>query len=349
MGGSDFPGRDPPGGDLSGGDLDEFGEIARLWRPLTCGAPEALDLLDDAAVLPPQPHGLVVTTDTLVEGVHFLPDDPIEDLAAKLLAVNLSDLAAKAAEPYGWLLTAAWPARIDAGARARFASALGAEQARFGLSLFGGDTVRTPGPLTLGAVMFGRAGEGGMVRRAGARPGDDLWVSGAIGDAGLGLRVLTGALAPPPAYADWLIGRYRRPEPRLALRDLLRSHAAAAADVSDGLLADAGRIAEASGCAVEVRLERTPLSAAGRGWSAAQADPALALATLATAGDDYEVVLAARPDRRAALAEAAALCGVALTRVGRFEAGAGVSATFGGAPVAVRGTGWRHGASSTGV
>ena len=209
--------------------LDEFGEIARLWRPLAAGAPEALGLADDAAVIGPQACDLVVTTDTLVEGVHFLSHDPLEDVAAKLLAVNLSDLAAKAAEPYGWLFTVAWPAGIDAAARARFAAALGVEQARWGLKLFGGDTVATPGPLTLGATLFGRCSPGAMVRRAGARPGDVLLVSGAIGDAGLGLAALTGALALPEADAAGVIARYRRPEPRLGLRDALRAHAAAAA------------------------------------------------------------------------------------------------------------------------
>ena len=253
--------------------LDEFGEIARLWRPLAAGAPEALGLADDAAVIGPQACDLVVTTDTLVEGVHFLPHDPLEDVAAKLLAVNLSDLAAKAAEPYGWLFTVAWPAGIDAAARARFAAALGVEQARWSLKLFGGDTVATPGPLTLGATLFGRCPPGAMVRRAGARPGDVLLLSGAIGDAGLGLAALTGALALPEGDAAGVIARYRRPEPRLGLRDALRAHAAAAADVSDGLLADAGHVAAASGCGVEVALDRLPLSPRRRSLAGRRARP----------------------------------------------------------------------------
>ena len=325
-------------------DLDEFGEIARLWRPLAAGAPEALDLTDDAAVLPPQADDLVVTTDTLVEGVHFRRDDPLESVAAKLLRVNLSDLAAKAAEPYGWLFTAAWPPHVDTDGRARFAAALAAEQARWGLALFGGDTVRTPGPMTLGATLFGRTPPGALVRRDGARPGDVLLVSGQIGDAGLGLEALEGGEgAFGPADAAALAARYRLPEPRLALRPALRAHAAAAADVSDGLLADAGRIAEASACGVEVALERLPLSPAAARWLTRQGDRAAALARLATAGDDYEVVCAARPDAAAALGAAAQAAGVAMTPVGRFVTSPGVGAFCDGARLALPRLGWRHG------
>ena len=329
--------------------LDEFGEIARLWRPLAAGAPEALDLRDDAAAIPPQADDLVVTTDTLVEGVHFLPGDPLEDVAAKLLAVSLSDLAAKAAEPYGWLLTVAWPARIDAEGRARFARALHLEQARHGLRLFGGDTVSTPGPLTLGATVFGRCPSGTMVRRDCARPGDVLLVSGAIGDAGLGLAVLTGGLALPEADAAAVIMRYRRPEPRLALRAALRAHAAAAADVSDGLLADAGHVAAASGCGVEVALDRLPLSLAASRWRAGQADAAAASAWLASAGDDYEVVCAARPAACAQLQAAARAVGLPLAEVGRFVEGSGVRAAWRDRPVATPRLGWTHGGSTPGV
>ena len=329
--------------------LDEFGEIARLWRPLAAGAPEALGLADDAAVIGPQACDLVVTTDTLVEGVHFLPHDPLEDVAAKLLAVNLSDLAAKAAEPYGWLFTVAWPAGIDAAARARFAAALGVEQARWSLKLFGGDTVATPGPLTLGATLFGRCPPGAMVRRAGARPGDVLLVSGAIGDAGLGLAALTGALALPEANAAGVIARYRRPEPRLGLRDALRAHAAAAADVSDGLLADAGHVAAASGCGVEVALDRLPLSPAAARWRAGEPDQAAATAWLASAGDDYEVVCAVRPEAASRLQAAAAACGLPLADIGHFIEGAGVVATWAGRAMPRVRTGWSHGWSQPGV
>ncbi|MBE7218143.1 MAG: thiamine-phosphate kinase [Caulobacteraceae bacterium] len=330
----------------AGDDLDEFGEIARLLRPLARDAPEALGLADDAAVIAPQPAALVVTTDTLVEGVHFLPDDPLDLVARKLLRVNLSDLAAKAAEPYGYLLNLAWSRRVDAPGRARFVEGLAADQARFGLRLFGGDTVRTPGPLTVGATLFGRAPAGKVVPRSGARPGDVLLVSGSIGDAGLGLDLLSGRLRVAAPAAERLAARYRTPEPRLGLRDALRAHAAASADVSDGLLADAGRIAEASGCRAHVRLEALPLSSATSAWLGAQSDEVAARVRLATAGDDYEVVCAARPGAVEALCAAAAAAGAPLTAIGRMADGAGVAASFGGRIVPTLRLGWTHGVST---
>lgn len=299
--------------------------------------------MDDVAVLAPGPdEELVVTTDTLVEGVHFLASDPLADVAAKLLAVNLSDLAAKAAEPWGWFFTPAWSPRVDAAGRAAFAASLADEQKRHGLLLFGGDTVRTPGPLTLGATLFGRAPRGRTVPRDGARPGDGFWVCGRIGDAGLGLEALTGGLADASDEdrAD-LVRRYRRPQPRLDLRRALREHAAAAADVSDGLLADAGRIAEASGVRAEIELEEVPLSPAARRWLDRQGDRAAGLVRLATAGDDYEVVCAVRPDAEAAFAAAARDLGV--RRIGRMTQGAGVEALYEGRPAPVARLGWTHG------
>ena len=324
--------------------LDEFGEIARLFAPLTGGAPEALGLLDDAAVLRPPAGGeLVVTADALVAGVHFLPDTPPDLVARRLLRTNLSDLAAKAAEPWLWWLTVAWPRAYGAAHREAFARGLAEDQARYGLRLAGGDTVRTPGPLTVSATLVGRAPVGATVRRSGARPGDVLLVSGAIGDAGLGLDVLTGAWTPPDAAdAEALVVRHRLPEPRLRLRDALRAHAAAAADVSDGLLADAGRIAVASGAAVQVALDRVPLSRAARRWVEAQPDASDALLRLATAGDDYEVVCTCRSDRVAALQAEAAAVGEPLTAIGEVRGGEGVSATFDGRPVALGRLGYAH-------
>ena len=323
--------------------LDEFGEIARLFAPLTGGAPEALGLLDDAAVLAPPPgEELVVTTDTMVAGVHFLPDTPPGLVARRLLRTNLSDLAAKAAEPWLWWLTVAWPDGYGAAQRAAFAEGLAQDQALYGLRLAGGDTVRTPGPLTVGATLVGRAPRGATVRRSGARPGDLLLVSGAIGDAGLGLDILTGAGSVAAGDAEALVARHRLPEPRLTLRDALRAHASAAADVSDGLLADAGRIGTASGTAVTVALDRTPLSAPARRWVEAQASREGALARLATAGDDYEVVCTARPDRAEALRAAAAAAGERLTVVGEVGEGAGVRAAFEGRAVALDRLGYAH-------
>ena len=176
--------------------MTEFDFIARVLRPLTFGAPEALGLSDDAAVVPSRPgFDLVITKDAMVEGVHFLPDDPPGQVAQKLLRVNLSDLAAKGAEPYGYFLAVAWPGHMDAVARTAFAAGLEADQRRFGLKLFGGDTVSTPGPLTLSATLLGWVPTGAVVRRDGARPGHRVLLSGTIGDGGLGLRAAQGGLA----------------------------------------------------------------------------------------------------------------------------------------------------------
>jgi thiamine-monophosphate kinase len=264
---------------------DEFETIARLLRPLTRGAPEALELLDDAAMLKGRPgFDLVITKDAIVEGVHFLPDDPLDLVARKLLRVNLSDLAAKAAEPFGYFLAVSWPEGAD---RELFAKGLAQDGEAFGLSLFGGDTTSTPGPLTASVTMLGWVPEGRMVKRSGARPGDLLAVSGPIGDGYLGLKAARGEID-DAALAD----RYHLPRPRVDLRETLRA-ATASADISDGLLADAGHIATASDRGVAIELEKMPLSPSARRWVELQPDEAAALLALATGGDDYEIVCAA--------------------------------------------------------
>lgn len=272
-------------------DADEFGEIARLFRPLTFGAPGALDLKDDAAVLTWRPgFDLVVTKDAIVEGVHFPEGEDPALIARKLLRVNLSDLAAKAADPFACFLAVAWPKAFDAVSRAAFAAGLGEDLERFGVALMGGDTVSTSGPLTASLTAMGWAPEGGMIRRGGARVGDILMVSGTIGDGYLGLAARQGKLEDPEG---WLTGRYQLPEPRLDLTLALRAGAHAAADVSDGLIADAGHIAEASDLGLVMDLALMPLSSAARHWLAAQDDRVRALLSLASGGDDYEVVCTA--------------------------------------------------------
>ncbi|MGA0600473.1 thiamine-phosphate kinase [Caulobacter sp. KR2-114] len=323
MSGGDAGGAGPGGG--------EFAEIARLYRPLTRGAPEALALLDDAAVLPSRPgFDLVLTADALVEGVHFLPDDPLDSVARKLLRVNLSDLAAKGAEPYGYLLTTAWSPRCGPAERAVFARGLEMDGAAFDLVLLGGDTVSTPGPLTLAATLLGWVPAGALVRRGGARAGDRLLVSGQIGKGWLGLAARQGRLADPDgAFSDF----YRLPQPRLALAPALRAHASAAADVSDGLVADAGHLAKASGLSLTLALDAIPLHPA-----IVRADRLAA----ATGGDDYEVVCAAPPEAVAALIDAARAAGVPLSEIGAFAEGEGVIVTDGGQTVDVQAAGWRH-------
>lgn len=310
---------------------DEFEAIARLFRPLTRGAPGALGLMDDAAVLPARPgQDLVVTADAVVEGVHFPVGEDPQAVARKLLRVNLSDLAAKAAEPWAYLLTVAWPAGWDGAARTRFAQGLDMDGEVFGLVLLGGDTVSTTGPMTASVTMLGWAPAGRAVLRSGARVGDRLLVSGTIGDGTLGLAAALGELDDPSGR---LTARYRFPEPRLDLRDRLRAHAGAAADVSDGLIADAGHIAEASGAGVRIALERLPLSPQAEAWVERQPDRLAALLRLASGGDDYEVVCAARPDAAEALG---------LTDIGEVIAGAGTVVTFEGRAVEAGPGGWRH-------
>lgn len=318
--------------------VDEFDWIARLLRPLTRGAPEAFDLLDDAALLPQidEPNQVVLTSDAMVEGVHFLKSDRADLVARKLLRVNLSDLAAKGAVPFAYLMTVAWPADADWRRRQMFAKGLATDQAAFGVHLLGGDTVSTPGPWTLSVTMMGRVDPGRMVQRGGGRPGDLLVVSGTIGDGWLGLQVLRGELE----TADGALARrYQLPEPRLGWRSALQL-ATAAADVSDGLLADAGHIAAASGCGMEIDLETLPLSPPAAGWLGEQADEAGARIALATGGDDYEIVCAVPPDRLEAFRRHAGA--IAPTVIGRLTEGREQIARFQGKDVTPEKLGWSH-------
>jgi thiamine-monophosphate kinase len=320
------------------GRVDEFDLIARLFRPLTNGAPEALDLLDDAAILPSRPgFDLVVSKDMIVEGVHFLADDPLRDVARKLLRVNLSDLAAKAAEPYGYFLALAWPARCGWPEREAFADGLRLDQDAFAINLLGGDTTATPGPLTASATVLGWTMAGGARLRSSARPGDVVLVSGVIGDGWLGLQAALGTMDAPGALL-----RYRLPEPRLTLRAALAA-AHACADVSDGLIADAGRIGIASGLAINIDLDRLPLSPDGLRYLGRAPDRTSALVALATGGDDYEVVCTAAPERAEALIAAAASVRVHMTVIGLVTEGKGVRVYHEGREVAVERQGYRHG------
>lgn len=308
----------------------EFDDIARLFRPLTGGAAGAFDLLDDAAVIASRPgFDLVVTKDAVVAGTHFLHDDDPALVARKLLRVNLSDLAAKAAEPFAAFLAVAWPVDFGPDRRAAFAAGLGEDLEAFGVALMGGDTVSTPGPLTASLTALGWVPAGGMLRRGGAQIGDQLLVSGTIGDGVLGLAAARGELADPDG---WLAGRYRLPTPRLDLREALRTYATAAADVSDGLVADARHIAEASGVGLDIDLDWLPLSAPARGWLEAQADRRAGLLRLATGGDDYEIVCMA----------GAGEAPPGFTAIGQAVAGPEVRVHVAGWMIDPGEGGWRH-------
>ena len=297
--------------------LSEFALIAKHFAPLARD-PAALALSDDACVLKPEAgRELIITTDALVEGVHFLADDPPDLIAAKALAVNLSDLAAKGAEPRGYLMALALPPTIDDAWLACFVRGLSLSQTQYGASLLGGDTTSTPGPLTIAITALGTAPVGAMIRLRGARPGDGVYVSGTIGDAGAGLAILQGAVAAGEG-ADFLIGRYRQPTPRLGLGKALRGVATASLDVSDGLIADLGHIADVSSVRLVVDANRIPRSPALlQFWPGEEG-----ILRAATAGDDYEIAFTAASDE--SVAAAAAKANVSVTKIGLVEIGSGV-------------------------
>jgi thiamine-monophosphate kinase len=293
--------------------------IARYFRPLATD-PGAFALGDDAAILKALGDDIVVTTDGIVEGVHFLPDDPPDTIARKALGVNLSDLAAKGAAPAGCVLTLALRAADDAWLGA-FAQALSEDTLKFGCPLLGGDTVSTPGPLMISVTAFGRVPPGGMVRRNGAKPGDLVVVTGTIGDAALGLDVLkhgAATLGADTAAKQMLIGRYRVPQPRTALASAVRGHAHAAMDVSDGLAGDLAKLCSASGVSATIDAARIPLSAAA---AALVAGGAVGIEAIVAGGDDYEILCAMPQNRFEAFAQAAGVAGIAVTAIGTITAG----------------------------
>lgn len=309
----------------------EFGLIARHFRPLA--GKGALNLLDDAAVMTPPPgRQLVLTADAMVAGVHFLPDDPPDTIGSKLLRVNLSDLAAMAAAPLAYLLTVSAPRETPEGWFEAFAAGLARDQVRFGIGLLGGDTTSTPGPVSLTLTAIGHVAPGQALRRTGARLGDEVWVTGTIGDGALGLAALRGQVEDPDG---WLAGRYRLPQPRLGLA--LYGIASAGMDVSDGLVQDLGHLCRLAGLGARVEAALVPLSppaaAAGPAWQAA----------CLTGGDDYELLLAVPPANAAALRAEAARAGIPVTRIGGFVAGAQVTvAGTDGRELPITRTGWSH-------
>jgi len=295
--------------------------IARYFKPLATD-PGAFGLTDDAAVLKPFGEDIVVTTDAIVEGVHFLPDDPPQTIAKKALRVNLSDLAAKGATPAGFVLTLALRA-VDESWLTAFARGLGEDAGAFKCPLLGGDTVSTPGPLMVSVTAFGRVPPGKMIHRSGAKPGDHVVVTGTIGDATLGLDILRKgraavALAHDIALRDMLVGRYRVPEPRNVLALAIRAYAHAAMDVSDGLAGDLAKLCAASGVSAVIDLPSVPMSSAAK---AAVAASAASIQTLVSGGDDYEILCTIQPSAFEAFMREARTAGVAASPIGTIVAG----------------------------
>lgn len=311
----------------------EFALIAELFAPLAAGYPGALDLKDDAAIIETTPgRCLVATTDTMVAGVHFLPDDPPDLVARKLVRVNLSDLAAKGARPTVYLLALSMPDSIGLDWLRGFADGLAADQKKFGIFLVGGDTTSTPGPLTLNLIALGEIARGKEIRRSGARAGDRVFVSGTLGDAALALKAMQGGLGGLMAeHRAALVARYRLPEPRITLGQALVGLASACCDVSDGLVADLGHICETSGVAAEVQVERLPLSPAA--LAALAADPG-SIAAIAAGGDDYELVFTLPADRSPP---------AGVTEIGRCVPGQGVTLLDPqGRAIQLPAAGWQH-------
>ena len=320
--------------------LGEFERIRRFFAPLA--GPGGLGLLDDAALVEcGAGQRLVVTADALVAGVHYLPDDPPDLVARKLLRVNLSDLAAMGARPLHYLLTTALPAALGSDWIAGFARGLDEDQRRFGVDLLGGDSVAISGPAALSLTAIGEVAAGMEIRRSGACVGDLVWVSGTLGDAFLGLAVLRGAYPElEPEYRAGLIRRFQIPDPRVELGPRLVGIAHAMIDISDGLIADLGHICETSHVAAVVELESLPLSPAAR--VIVNGEPGLRI-SLAAGGDDYELLFTAAAGSTNVIGAMSSALALPITRIGRIELGEGVRLLDAeGRTIPVGDPGYRH-------
>ena len=327
---------------------NEFAIIEDLFAPLAKGAAGAFGLKDDAALLEASEY--VVTKDILIAGVHFRDKDPLDLVAQKLLRVNLSDLAAKGARPVGYFLGCSWPKITKRKDIAAFVDGLAQDQAAFRIDLFGGDTTvhtQDKAPLVLSATMFGTPPRHGVVPRSKAQAGDDLYVTGTIGDAGLGLKCLDGSEKFPRAHKSFLTERYQTPSPRLTLGGALTGLASAAIDVSDGLAADCGHLLTASGdeLGAIIRAEMIPLSEAGEDWLQRQDSTDAAYCELASAGDDYEILFTAPPSRRRSVEMAANVAKTPVARIGTILRGEGPDVSLinaDGAAIPLKKRGFNH-------
>jgi thiamine-monophosphate kinase len=320
----------------------EFEAIDRYLAPLSQGFSGARGLADDtASLIIGDGNEAVVTLDTMVSGVHFLPGDLPDMIARKLLRVNLSDLASAGATPRTYFLSMSLPSSLIDGWIAAFAGGLDADQKRFGVVLGGGDTTSTPGPLTLSLTAIGETPQGQAISRAGATPGQDIYVSGTIGDAALALTLIQSAgVDQALREAPGLVGRYRLPEPRVLLGISLRGLATAAIDVSDGLMADLGHICRISGVGAEVAAATVPLSPEARHFLSERKELS---EIVYCGGDDYELLFTARPEDAATLSALSENLALPLTRIGRTVAGdRPILLSESGEEVSLTSAGWRH-------
>lgn len=320
----------------------EFETIEKFFAPLSRDFDGARGLADDTASLSiGDGNEAVITLDTMVAGVHFLSTDPPDLVARKLLRVNLSDLASAGATPRTYFLSLSLPASTGDSWIAAFADGLATDQPIFGVALGGGDTTSTPGPLTLSLTAIGETRRGQALSRSGAAAGQDVYVSGTIGDAALALALMQlGDVEQALKEAPALVARYRLPEPRVALGQSLRGLATAAIDVSDGLVADLGHICRTSAVGAEVEAASVPLSMEARRVISERRD----LSEFVWAGgDDYELLFTARPADAGKIAALSEELDLPITRIGRMVEGDGpVVKSESGQVVSLAGTGWRH-------
>jgi thiamine-monophosphate kinase len=329
--------------DVSDRVANETELIQTYLAPLAAGAPGAFGLKDDAALIKIEPgFDLVVSTDPVIAGVHFFADDAPRDIAWKALAVNVSDLVAKGAEPFAYTMALAFPEAPRRDWMAAFCAGLQEAQTAFGCTLVGGDTDKTTGPLSVGITAFGKIPVGKLVRRNGARVGDHVFITGTIGDSALGLKLrrTPDALKLDDEYRRFLLSRYLRPMPRLAMATVLRLYASAALDVSDGLLKDAAHLAAGADASLEIASVGIPLSPAAR--AAVGLDAGLIQDT-ATGGDDYEILCAVAPENRQPFCQGAAHARMLVSELGILERGSGVTLLLpNGAAFVSRNTGYDH-------
>ena len=305
--------------------MSEFDLIERYFAPLA--GPEGLGLKDDTARFSPRTNrDLLITTDSFVEGVHFPKGMYGGDVAERLLRTNLSDIAVKGGAPLGYQLSISMPADKMEQWIPAFAKGLATTQAEYGCTLWGGDTTATDGAAVFSITLIGDVKKGEMVQRSGAALGDDVWVSGVLGDARLGCDLATNQPISPAPNGGHLFAfetAYWRPEPAFAFQGILAKFATAAADVSDGVMADVAHISKLSETCATLNFDALPFSIGAENWAEAQDDPLQACQSLASFGDDYGVVFTAKAESRQAIFDAARKAKLKLTFIGSMLSGQG--------------------------
>ena len=301
--------------------MDEFDLIKRYFAPLAGSGADGLN--DDVACLNnPSNQPVIVTTDAIVEGVHFLASDPLDTVARKLLRVNVSDILAKGATPFGASLVLVWPENRDVREFGEFASGLKEDLEHWGVALLGGDTTSTRGPLMLAMTLHGACLGEGPVRRSGAKVSDHVFITGTIGRSWLGLKVALGDITVPDK--DVLLQSYRVPEPPdLKFADIV-AKASSSIDVSDGLIADAGHLSQQSGVQIHLNIEDVPFAPEVERWLEKQSDRNAAILSLLTGGDDYQTLFTIAPEQMERLKDVTDLSTTSIKRIGSVVEGKGV-------------------------